>query len=85
MRRSGFHKYKETINHGWGCILLVLTRRPNESIVCTIPEGIEAGSQIVIKVVSVKQGRVRLGFVAPREIGLHRLEVHERMNEEPTP
>jgi carbon storage regulator len=49
--------------------VLLLTRRENESIV--IGDGIE------VKVLEIGGGRVRLGVTAPRQIPVHRREIHE--------
>jgi carbon storage regulator len=50
--------------------MLVLTRRPGESIVI--------GGGIRIKVVEAKGGRVRLGIEAPQHVLVDRQEVHKR-------
>lgn len=47
--------------------MLVLTRRPNQSIVI--------GEDVVITVLEVRGDQVRLGIKAPREIAVHRDEV----------
>ena len=49
--------------------MLVLTRRENESII--IDGGIE------ITVLQVRGRKVRLGINAPKDISVHRREVHE--------
>ncbi len=48
--------------------MLVLSRKKNESIIIA--------DQIRITVVEVRGDRVRLGIEAPREIPIHREEVH---------
>lgn len=48
--------------------MLVLSRKKNESIVIN--------DNIVITVVEVHGDKVRLGIQAPREIPIHRSEVH---------
>ena len=53
--------------------MLVLTRKPGESIVI-------AGS-IKVTVVSVEGNRVRLGFEAPPEVPIDREEIHARIRE----
>jgi carbon storage regulator len=49
--------------------MLVLSRKANESIV--IDEGIE------VTVLDIRGDKVRLGFVTPREMPIHRREVWE--------
>lgn len=51
--------------------MLVLTRRPNESIVIA--------SNIVITVVSVGPGRVKLGIQAPPNVRVDRQEIHDKI------
>lgn len=50
-------------------IMLVLTRRKNESIVIS--------DDIVIMVIEVRGDRVRLGIDAPKDVPVHRREVYE--------
>jgi carbon storage regulator len=51
--------------------MLVLTRKPGQSIM--IGDGIE------VQVLSVAGEKVRLGITAPREVGIFRHEVYERI------
>ena len=56
--------------------MLVLSRKRNESIVID--------ENIVITVVEVRGDKVRLGIEAPREVPIHRSEVHDAIrNEQP--
>lgn len=48
--------------------MLVLTRKPNESIMI--------GDEIEISVLSVAGDKVRIGIAAPREVDVFRKEVH---------
>lgn len=59
-----------------GCILLVLSRKKNESIVIA--------DDITIVVVEIRGDKVRLGVEAPKEVPVHRREVFDaiRRNEE---
>jgi carbon storage regulator CsrA len=50
--------------------MLVLTRRPGESIVI--------GGNIRVTVVEVSGTRIRLGIDAPPEISVDRKEIHDR-------
>ena len=47
--------------------MLVLTRRPNQSIMI--------GGNIVVTVLEVRGDQVRLGIKAPRDVDVHRDEV----------
>jgi len=59
--------------------MLVLSRKKNESIVID--------ESIVITVVDVRGDKVRLGISAPREVPVHRSEVHAAIQSDqlPTP
>jgi len=48
--------------------MLVLSRKKNESII--------VDQSIVITVVEIRGDKVRLGIEAPREVPIHRSEVH---------
>lgn len=56
--------------------MLVLTRKPGEQIV--------VGNSIRITVVSIGQGRVKIGVEAPPNVSIDRQEVHDRKLQEPT-
>lgn len=49
--------------------MLVLTRKPNQSIII--------GDDIKITVVEVRGEQVRLGITAPKDIPVHRQEIYE--------
>jgi carbon storage regulator len=49
--------------------MLVLPRKKNESIVIN--------NNITVTVVDIRDDKVRLGVVAPREVPVHRQEVHD--------
>ncbi len=51
--------------------MLVLTRRPDESIVI--------GNNIKITIVSVGPGRVKIGIEAPPSVRIDRQEIHEKI------
>lgn len=53
--------------------MLVLTRKIGEDIVI--------GGNIRLTISSIDGGKVRLGIVAPRDIDIHREEVHNRIRE----
>ncbi len=54
--------------------MLILTRRPGESI--------HLGENITVTVVSVKGRQVRLGFEVPEETPVYRDEVYQRVQEQ---
>lgn len=54
--------------------MLVLSRKKNESIVIN--------DEIVITVVEVRGDKVRLGIQAPRDVPVHRSEVHAAIHNE---
>jgi carbon storage regulator len=54
--------------------MLVLTRRPGESII--------VGQDIVITVIEIKGGQVRIGIDAPREVDVYREEIYEQVRQE---
>ena len=54
--------------------MLVLSRKPNESIVID--------GRITVTVIEVRSGEVRLGIEAPRSIPVHRKEVYEAIQAE---
>jgi carbon storage regulator len=60
---------------GWKGVLamLVLTRKLGESII--VPD-----QGLTITVLGVTRNKVRLGFVGPANVAIHRQEVWERLN-----
>ena len=54
--------------------MLILTRRIGHSI--------EIAENITVTVLRIKDGQVRLGINAPREIPVHREEIAERIRQE---
>ncbi|MCP4966770.1 MAG: carbon storage regulator CsrA [bacterium] len=54
--------------------MLVLTRRPGESIVI--------GDNIVITIIEIKGGQVRVGVDAPRSVDVYREEIYEQVRQE---
>ncbi len=54
--------------------MLVLSRKKNESIVID--------DNIVVTVVEVRGDKVRLGIQAPKEIPIHRSEIHDAIRSE---
>ena len=74
LTEGGFSQEAQFIGIGEGKILelctamLVLSRKKNESIVID--------DNIVITVVEIRGDKVRLGIQAPKEVPVHRSEVH---------
>lgn len=55
--------------------MLVLTRKPNQSIVI--------GKNVRIVVVSIERDQVKLGIDAPRDVAVRRSEVGEKVEHGP--
>lgn len=56
--------------------MLVLSRKKNESIVIDLGNG----QYITITLVEIRGDKARLGIVAPKEIPVHRQEVHDAIH-----
>ena len=56
--------------------MLVLSRRPGESIVI--------GNEVVVTVLDVRGDQIRVGIDAPRNVQIHREEVFRRLESENT-
>ena len=54
--------------------MLVLTRRPQQSIII--------GNDIIVTVLEIKGDSVRIGIQAPQEVDVHRSEVYAQLHEE---
>lgn len=51
--------------------MLVLSRRPNETVVIQLP----SGERITVMVIEVRGDKSRIGFEAPKDCVIHRSEV----------
>ena len=58
----------------WKTDLLVLARRINQSIMI--------GDDVELVVVDIKGDQVKLGIKAPRNVSVHRSEVHQEIQEQ---
>ena len=54
--------------------MLVLSRKPNESIII--------GDDIEVKIVEVRGEQVKLGITAPRNISVHRKEIYKAIQKQ---
>ena len=54
--------------------MLILTRRPNETI--------RINDDVSITVLAVKGSQVRIGIDAPKGVTVHREEIYQRIQEE---
>jgi carbon storage regulator len=61
--------------------VLVLSRNRNEWVEITT----DSGERVKLCVVEIVNDRVKLGFVAPRSVEIHRAEVAERIAAGETP
>lgn len=54
--------------------MLVLTRKKNERVII--------GGNVEVTVIDIRGDRVKLGFVGPQEIPIHREEVFRRIDQD---
>lgn len=57
--------------------MLILTRRPNESLM--------VGDDVKVTVLGIKGNQVRVGISAPRHVPVHRQEIYEKIKNEELP
>ena len=55
--------------------MLILTRKVGETLMI--------GDDISITVLAVKGNQVRIGVNAPRDVGVHRKEIYDRIQDDP--
>ena len=56
--------------------MLILTRKVGETL--------KIGDDISVTVLGVKGNQVRIGVDAPRDVGVHRKEIYDRIQEDST-
>jgi carbon storage regulator len=56
--------------------MLILARRIDESVMI--------GNNVTVKVLSIREGVVKLGIAAPRDVVVDRAEIHHRKQREVT-
>lgn len=54
--------------------MLVLTRKAMQDII--------VGNDIVVRIIDIREDKVRVGIIADPSVPVHRREVQERINEE---
>ncbi len=54
--------------------MLILTRKVGESIMI--------GESVEVKILGLRAGQIKIGIDAPRDIGVHRAEIYERIRAE---
>ena len=54
--------------------MLILTRRVGETLM--------VGDEVTVSVLGIKGNQIRIGINAPKDVGVHREEIYERIKAE---
>ncbi len=57
--------------------MLILTRRVGETLMI--------GDNVTVTVLGVKGNQVRIGITAPKDVGVHREEIYQKIGKEDDP
>ena len=57
--------------------MLILTRRVGETLMI--------GDDVTVTVLGVKGNQVRIGITAPKDVGVHREEIYQKIGKEGAP
>ena len=63
--------------------MLVLSRKSQESVV--VGGSVDSEPTVIVRVLEIRNGRVRLGFEAAKDIPVHREEVWDRIRDSVPP
>jgi len=63
--------------------MLVLSRKSQESVV--VGGSVNSEPTVIVRVLEIRNGRVRLGFEAAKDIPVHREEVWDRIRDSVPP
>ena len=63
--------------------MLVLSRKSQESVV--VGGSVNSEPTLIVKVLEIRDGRVKLGFEVAKDVLVHRQEVWERIRENVPP
>lgn len=61
--------------------MLVLSRKAGEKVVVTVPPS-DKETKVEVIVTEQRHDRTRIGFVAPRNVSIHRQEIYDAMRKE---
>jgi carbon storage regulator len=58
--------------------LVAQTEQRTKAVLIAVRESVKIGDEVTVTVLAVKGGQVRLGFTAPKTLGVHREEIYAR-------